>query len=166
MWDAIKEILTSSNAVGVLLILGFLVIVLIVVAVVLIKGNFFQIHTKVVSIGYAEKERNIIRQQLNYVWLHLEEAEANLPKGEDYDEQLGQRIILEVYKEYTDWISFNHLTRSDAYIHVKQNALVALVNKLTINERYKGEDFKCYIREDTRDTIYELIKIREAFKNN
>ena len=39
MWEAIKEVLTSSNAVGVLLILGFLLLVLIIVAVVLIKGN-------------------------------------------------------------------------------------------------------------------------------
>lgn len=166
MWEAIKDILTSSNAVGVLLILGFMLIVLIIVAVVLVKGNYFQVHTQTVSIGYAEKERNIIRQQLNYVWLHLEEAEANLPKDDDYDEQLGKRIILEVYKEYTDWISFNHLTRSDAYIHVKQNALVALVNKLTINERYKGDDFKQYVRDDTKQTINELLRIREAFKAN
>lgn len=166
MWEALKEILTSSNAVGVLLILGFLVIVLIVIAVVLIKGNYFQIHTQALSVGYQDKERNIIRQQLNYVWLHLEETEANLPKDEDYDEQLGQRIILTVYKEYTDWISFNHLSRSEAYIQVKQNSLVALINKMTVNERYKGEDFKQYIRDDTKETIIELLRIREAFKNN
>ena len=166
MWEAIKEILTSSNAVGVLLILGFLVIVLITIAVVLIKGNYFQVHTQTVSIGYAERERNIIRQQQDYVWQHLQEAEANLPKDEDYDEQLGLIIIQTVYIEYTKWIAFNHLTRSDAYIHVKQSALVAIVNKLTTNERYKGEDFKQYIRDDTRDTILELLKIREAFKNN
>lgn len=99
MWEAISEILTSSNAVGVLLILGFLVIVVIVTAFVLIKGNVFQVHTQTVSIGYAERERNIIRQQQDYVWQHLQEAEANLPKDEDYDEQLGQIIIMTCYIE-------------------------------------------------------------------
>ena len=157
MWESISEILTSSNAVGVLLILGFIV-------VVLIKGNYFQVRTKVVSIGYAEKERNIIRQQQDYVWQHLQEAEANLPKDEDYDEQLGLIIIQTVYIEYTKWIAFNHLTRSEAYIHVKQNSLVAIVNRLTVNQRYKGEDFIQYIKDDTKETIYELLKIREAFK--
>ena len=166
MWEAIKEILTSSNAVGVLLILGFLLVVCIIVAVVLIKCNVFQVHTQTVSIGYAERERNIIRQQQDYVWNHLQEAEANLPKDEDYDEQLGQIIIMKVYIKYTEWIAFNHLTRSDNYIHVKQSSLVQLVNTLTVNERYKGEDFKQYIRDDTRDTMLELLKIREAFKNN
>ena len=164
MWESISEILTSSNAVGVLLILGFIVVVLIIVAVVLIKGNYFQVHSQIVSIGYAEKERNIIRQQLNYVWLHLKEAEANIPKDPDYDVQLGQRIILTVYKQYSDWISFNHITRASDYIHVKQMELVALINELTVNERYKGEDFKQYIKDDTKDTIIELLKIREAFK--
>ena len=166
MWDAIREILTSSNAVGVLLILGFFVIVLIIVAVVLIKGNYFQIRTEAFSIGFADRERNIIRQQMDYVWLHLEEAEANLPKDEDYDAHLGREIILTVYKVYTNWISFNHINRTDKYITLKQKELIAVVNKLTINEKYKGEDFKQYIRDDTRETILELLNIRETFKNN
>lgn len=166
MWEALKEILTSSNAVGVLLILGFLVVVLIVVAVVLIKGNYFQMHTQTLSIGFAERERNIIRQQQDYVWNHLQEVEANLDKDADYDERLGLIIIQTVYIEYTKWIAFNHLTRSEAYIQVKQNSLVTIVNKLTVNERYKGEDFKQYVRDDTKNTILELLRIREAFKNN
>lgn len=166
MWEAIKEILTSSNAVGVLLILGFLVIVLIIVAVVLIKGNYFQIRTEAFSIGFADRERNIIRQQLNYVKLHLEEVEANIPKDPDYNEHLGREIILEVYMVYTNWISFNHINRTEKYIQLKQKELIAVVNKLTENERYKGEDFKQYIRDDTKETILELINIREAFKNN
>ena len=94
----------------------------------------------------------------------MQEAEANLPKDEDYDEQLGLIIIQTVYIEYTKWIAFNHLTRSEAYIHVKQNSLVAIVNRLTVNQRYKGEDFIQYLKDDTKDTILELLKIREAFK--
>ena len=166
MWEAIKEILTSSNAVGVLLILGFLLLVIIVIAVILIKGNVIQFHNETLRIGMADRERNIIRQQQDYVWTHLQEAEANLPKFEGYDEQLGQIIIMTVYIEYTKWIAFNHLTRSDAYIKIKQNALSAIVNRLTINERYKGEEFKQYIKDDTRETILELIRIREVFKDN
>ncbi len=164
MWEALKEILTSSNAVGVLLILGFLVVVLIIVAIVLIKGNYFQIHTQAVSVGYQEKERNIIRQQLDYVWLHLEEAEANLPKDDDYNAHLGREIILNVYMEYSKWISFNHINRTDLYMQVKQSTLVSLVNKLTENERYKSEEFKQYIKDDTKATIQELIRIRETYK--
>ena len=162
MWEAIKDILTSSNAVSVILFL----ILCIIVAFVLIKTNLLQIHTESVKIGARDTERNIIRQQTDYVWQHLQEAEANLPKDPDYNEQLGKIIIMTIYIEYVNWITFNHLTRSDAYIHVKQNALVALVNKLTVNERYKGDDFKQYVRDDTKQTINELLRIREAFKAN
>lgn len=164
MWDAISEILTSSNAVGVLLILGFFIVVFIIVAVVLIKGNYFQIRTQAVSVGYQDKERNIIRQQLNHVWLHLQDIEANLPKDEDYNEHLGQEIILKMYKVYTDWISFNHISRSKSYIPIKQKEMVAVVNALTVNEKYKTEEFKEWLNEDIKETIYALIDIRETFK--
>lgn len=164
MWETIGEILTSSNAVGVLLILGFLLIVCIIVAVVLIKCNVFQIHTQAVSVGYQDKERNIIRQQLNHVWLHLQDVEANIPKDEDYDEHLGQEIILKMYKVYTDWISFNHISRSKSYIPLKQKEMVAVVNALTKNEKYKTEEFKEWLNEDIKETIYALIDIRETFK--
>ena len=164
MWEAIKEILTSSNAVGVLLILGFIIVVLIIVAVALVKGNYFQIRTQAVSIGYQDKERNIIRQQMNHVWLHLEDVEANLPKDEDYDENLGQRIILKMYKVYTDWISFNNISRSKSYISLKQKEMIAVVNALTVKEKYKTEEFKVWLGDDIKETLYALMDIRETFK--
>ena len=164
MWETIGEILTSSNAVEVLLILGFLLVICIIVAVVLIKCNVIQIHTQAVSVGYQDKERNIIRQQLNHVWLHLQDIEANLPKDEDYDEHLGQEIILKMYKVYTDWISFNHISRSKSYITLKQKEMVAVVNALTVNEKYKTEEFKEWLNDDIKETIYALIDIRETFK--
>jgi hypothetical protein len=166
MWEAIKEVLTSSNAVGVLIILGFFLLVLIIVAVFLLKSNIIQIHTQAVSTGYADRERNIIRQQLDYVELHLEDAEANLPKDPDYDKRLGREIVLEVKNVYTKWIACNHINRSNEYVSLKQKELLAVVNSMTVNERYKGEDFKKYIKDDTKETILELIKIREQFTNS
>lgn len=38
-----------------------------------------------------------------------------------------------------------------------------IVNKLTKDERYKSEEFKEYIRQDTQKTILELIEIREVY---
>lgn len=159
MWEAISEILNSSNGSTVLAVL----LICIFISYVLVKGGLLSVHTDAIKIGARDIERNIIKQQLDYVWSHLEEMEANLPKGENYDEQLGQRIILTVYKEYTNWISFNHISRSEEYIRVKQNTLVAIVNKLTVDERYKNEEFKELIRNDTQKTILELLEIREVY---
>ncbi len=161
MWEAISEVLTSSNAIIVLIFL----FVIILVAVALIKGGYVNFDSESLKINYGERERNIIKQQQDYVWLHLQETEANLPKPKGYDKNLGQVIILTVYKEYVSWISFNHLTKSDAYISVKQNKLVAIVNSLTVKTEFKTEEFIDLIKSDTRNTIYELIKIREVYKD-
>ena len=161
MWDAISEVLTSSNAIIVLIFL----FVIILVAAALIKGGYVNFDSESLKINYGERERNIIKQQQDYVWLHLQETEANLPKPKGYDKNLGQVIILTVYKEYVSWISFNHLTKSDAYISVKQNKLVAIVNSLTVKTEFKTEEFIDLIKSDTRNTIYELIKIREVYKD-
>lgn len=162
MWETIGQILTSSNA---LIVLMFL-LVIVLVAVVLIKNGYINFDNESLRIGYADRERNIIKQQQDYVWLHLQDMEANLDKPSDYDKNLGQMIIMAMYIEYVSWISFNHLTKSDAYISVKQNRLVALVNRYTVKEQFKADDFIEYIRKDTKETIYELIKIREVYKDN
>ena len=159
MWEALKEILTSSNAFIVLIFLP----VIVIVAVILIKGGYINFDSESLKINYGERERNIIRQQQDYVWLHLQEAEANLPKPEGYDKNLGRVIILSVYKEYDSWITFNHISKSEAYIGVKQKRLIALINSLTVKEDFKTEDFIEMIKRDTKETIYELIEIREVY---
>lgn len=159
MWETIGEILTSSNAFIVLIFLT----VIVIVAVILIKGGYINFDSESLKINHGERERNIIRQQQDYVWLHLQEAEANLPKPEGYDKNLGQVIILSVYKEYDSWITFNHISKSEAYIRVKQKRLIALINSLTVKEDFKTEDFIEMIKRDTKETIYELIEIREAY---
>ena len=84
MWSAIKEILTSSNAIIVLIFL----FVIIMVAVALIKGGYVNFDSESLKINYADRERNIIKQQQDYVWLHLQALEANLPKPKGYDKNL------------------------------------------------------------------------------
>lgn len=139
---------------------------IVLVAVILIKNGYINFDNESLRIGYADRERNIIKQQQDYVWLHLQDMEANLDKPSDYDKNLGQMIIMAMYIEYVSWISFNHLTKSDAYISVKQNRLVALVNRYTVKEQFKADNFIEDIRKDTKETIYELIKIREVYKDN
>ena len=148
MWETIREVLNGTNAGMVIAVL----LIVIAIAFFLVRTNTIQINTPSVRIGMADRERNIIRQQQDYVWNHLRE-------------QLGQIIIMTAYIEYVKWISFNHLSRSEAYIGVKQSSLVALINSLTVKEEYKNEEFINYIKNDTRDTILKLIEIREVFRD-
>ena len=161
MWESIANILTSTNAVAVLTFLC----VCIIGGVVLVKTNLLQIHTDSVRLGAMDTERNIIRQQQDYVRLHLKSIENDLEKPEGYNEWLGQFVVMRVYAEYVEWISFNHLSKSEAYIKVKQNKLVDLINQYTYKEEFKTEDFIEFIRKDTRQMILDLIQIREVYKD-
>jgi len=161
MWESIANILTSTNAVAVLTFLC----VCIIGGVVLVKTNLLQIHTDSVRLGAMDTERNIIRQQQDYVRLHLKSLENDLDKPEGYNEWLGRFIVMRVYAEYVEWISFNHLSKSEAYIKVKQNKLVDLINQYTYKEEFKTDDFQEFIRKDTRQMILDLIQIREVYKD-
>ena len=161
MWESIANILTSTNAVAVLTFLC----VCIIGGVVLVKTNLLQIHTDSVRLGAMDTERNIIRQQQDYVQLHLKSIENDLEKPEGYNEWLGRFVVMRVYAEYVEWISFNHLSKSEAYIKVKQNKLVDLINQYTYKEEFKTEDFQEFIRRDTRQMILDLIQIREVYKD-
>lgn len=162
MWETISNVLTSTNAVAVLTFLC----VCIIGGVVLVKTNLLQIHTNSVRLGAMDSERNIIRQQQDYVRLHLKSIENDLEKPDDYNEWLGKFVIMRVYAEYVEWISFNHLSRSDAYIKVKQNKLVDLINQYTYKEEFKTDEFIEFIRRDTKQMILDLIQIREVYKDN
>lgn len=161
MWESIANILTSTNAVAVLTFLC----VCIIGGVVLVKTNLLQIHTDSVRLGAMDTERNIIRQQQDYVRLHLKSIENDLEKPEGYNEWLGRFVVMRVYAEYVEWISFNHLSKSEAYIKVKQNKLVDLINQYTYKEEFKTDDFQEFIRKDTRQMILDLIQIREVYKD-
>ena len=161
MWETIKAVLTSPNALIVLIFLMFFALI----GLVLIKSGWLNIHTESVKIGAADNERNIIRQQQDYVLLHLKAALNNIPKPEGYDENLGKLVIMAVYIEYVSWIAFNHLNKSEKYISVKQNKLVELIGQYTYKDEFRTDDFIEYIKRDTKDTILELIKIREIYQD-
>lgn len=161
MWESLANILTSTNAVAVLTFLA----VCIIGGVVLVKTNLLQIHTNSVRLGAADTERNIIRQQQDYVRLHLKSVENDLAKPDGYNEWLGRFVVMRVYAEYVEWISFNHLSKSEAYIKVKQNKLMDLINQYTYREEFKTDEFEEFIRNDTKQTILELIQIREVYKD-
>lgn len=158
----IGEVLASPNAVAILVFLG----ICIIAGIVLVKSGFVRVHTKALSIGAADTERNIIRQQLEYVALHLKGIEGSLRKPEGYNEYLGKYILEKVYDEYVDWITFNHISKAAPYIEVKQNILVDLIGSLTVKEEFKTDEFVEFIRNDTKKMILDLIQIREIYKDN
>lgn len=160
MWESITQVLTGPNAFVVLCFLGFMALVM----VLLSKSGVLKITTSAIQLGASDIERNIIRQQLDYVILHLTGLEANLPKPEGYNEYLGKLVVEKIYDEYINWITFNHINKSPAYVALKQERVINILRQYTIREEFKSEEFENFIREDTKKVLEDLIKIREVYK--
>ena len=160
MWEAIRDVLLSPN---VTIILCFVVFVLLL-GVVLSKTGLLKIHTNALEIGAADRERNIIRQQLEWIRLHLEGLESTMPKPPRYDEWRGKYIVSAVFEEYVAWITLNHLNTSTAYIEIKQDRIVSLVHSLTFKEEFRSDEFDEFLRKTTKENIEKLVQIRSVYK--
>ena len=160
MWETISTILTGPNAFVVLIFLAFVSVILFI----LVKSGAIRISTPNMSINTGDVERNIIRQQLDFVSLHLNGLEAKLDKPEDYNEYLGKLIIEKVFDEYVNWITFNHINKSPAYVEIKQERVVSLIRQYTVKDEFRTEEFEDLIRKDTKEVIEALIRIREVYK--
>ena len=160
MWKTIEHILMSPNATVILVFIVFIVIV----AVALSKTGLLNIHTKAVEIGATNKEREIIRRQIEWVKRHCEGMEGKLPKSEDYNTWRGRYIAEKVYDEYVEWITLNHLTTEKEDIEIRQDRIVGLVNSLTEKKEFKTKKFEEILREDTKIAIEKLVQIRNIYK--
>lgn len=160
MWETIRDVLMSPNVTVILVFLAFVFIL----AIVLSKTGLLNIHTNVVQIGAAIQERNIIRQQIEWVKLHCEGMESQLPKPEGYDTWRGRYILERVYDEYVTWITFNHISTDSTYVEIKQDRIVNLVESLVEREEFRTKEFEKTLRDDTREALEKLVQIREVYK--
>lgn len=160
MWESIGEILTSDNAIIVICFLGFMAFM----AVLMIKKGIINIHTDAVSIGAADKERKIIRMQMEWVIQHLESLEASIEKSDKYNEWRGRYVVERMYDYYVDRITQNHITNATEYVEVLQANLMDIVDSLTVLPEYKTDEFKEMIKEDTKYVVSKLVQIRKVYK--
>lgn len=160
MWEALGEILISSNAVAILLFMAFIV----VFGAILSKKGLIQIHTSAVSVGSADRERDIIRQQVEWIHIHCEGFESTMHKPEGYNEWLGRYIVEKIYDECINWITFNHISASPAYVDIKAEKIVDLIHKYAHLEEFKTKEFDELIKEDVRNCIEKLLTIRKVYK--
>lgn len=162
MWEQIGKILTGPNAAMVLMCILILALLIVIAA----DKGFITIHTKVATIssGAADREREIIRQQTEWIKLHLEGMEMGMHKPDYYDPWRGKFIVEAVYDEYVAMITYNHLSTDSAYVDVKADKIVSIVHKYVEKPEFQSEEFEEWLREDTRANIAKLIQIRKLFK--
>lgn len=159
MWESIGNVLTSNNAVAVLITL----LILVIVAAVLAKVGIFQFKGKGVTIGGDEDERAIIRQQTEWTQLFIQSMQQ-LPIFEDSDTYHTLYILEKVFDEVLSWIVFNHISDSENYISIKQEKLWNLIQTLVTDKKFTSTEFKQVIYDNTEVLIKRLVYIRKNYR--
>lgn len=161
MWEAIEKILTDKNS---WLLLCF-VFVVIVIFIHEVRNGFFSFSSNSLRIGNGEKERNIIRQQVEWAHIYIMSLESKItPATNQYNGYFTKFILERVYDEVVDWVTFNHLNLNSAYIEIKQEKICALVYSLHVKPEFQTKEFKQRMNNWTREIIEGLVRIRQIYK--
>lgn len=159
MWQAIENLLSGKNAGEILIFCAFIAVLVWFFS----KSGLLQVYTDSIHIGAADREREIIRQQIDWVKLHYEGFENSIEKPPNYDRWLGRYIAERFIDEAINWIILNHITDTPTYIEVKQDKVVNLLRKYAYKPEFTSKEFEDAIREDVKVVVKKLVKIRKVY---
>ena len=160
MWKAISEVLTSGNSLQVLIFLS----VILLVFVVLVKNGIVAIKTKHFRIGQAEKEREIIRRQVETAHDFIMSIEGKIEIEANQCNKYFTKYVLErVYDKVIEWVIFNNISNSSMYVQDKQESICNMVYMFPIGDTFKTPEFKKRMQNWTSELIARLVQTREIY---
>ncbi len=164
MWEAIKSVLVSPNALFVLVFLFIFCLFVIFAS----KKGLISINTGNVRIGYDERELTIVRNQSQWAYLFIMSLKGKLIEETDdeYRKCFIENILEKVYDKVVEWITFNHLSVSNTYIEIKQSEIKCLVYSQPVKEEFKTPEFECRMNNWVKEAILNLVKIRKEYSTN
>ena len=161
MWEAIVNVLTSENA---LMILVFILIFAIVLYVMGKKG-IVAVNTGKVRIGRDEQELTIVRNQSQFAYLYIMAIKGKILEDNATEQQIDKvDLILEkIYDKVVDWIHYNHISDTGMYIEIKKEEIKNMVYGFPIKEEYKTPEFKNRMEGWVEELILNLLKVRKEY---
>lgn len=162
MWEAIQNVLISRNG----LVIIVLVTVVILLAVRLGKHGLLKIHTRHVSIGDDERERTIIREQVDWTHTYLQGLVSKIQQVTPdlmYDGYFTKYILEIAFDEMVKWITFNHIIADEAYIKMKQDKICSLVYTYNVRPEFRTPEFQERMKRWVKEIIEHLIDIRKVY---
>ena len=161
MWEAIAKILTNSNALLVLIFLTFFILILIV----LTRTGLVEIKTANFRMGADVRERDIIRQQMEWSHSYIMGLESEINVDDSKYGGYYTKYILEViHNEVLSWVSFNHINLESDYVSIKQEKIKAMLKSMDIEPQFQNKDFFRKTDKWVDELIHRLVKIREVYK--
>ena len=162
MWETIGQVLTSPNASVVMA--GILVLV--VMLSVLSRHGILAINTKGLTLGADIRERDVIRQQVEWTHSFVSGLYSTIqPMTDNRFNGYYTKFILELcYSEIVDWITFNHIKLDSDYISIKQTKIKSIVYGFDIDPCFKTPKFEKQIDAWVEEIIKKLSTIRDVYK--
>lgn len=164
--DWVATILTSDNAVKVMV--GLVVLILLIAF--LVKKEMISFNGKGLKVGHdemiAERERNIIRNQIETATAFCNAFESKLPKVDGSNPYISKYIIEKCLDEILKWISINHLRNDECYVSIKQDALWNIVVSLSIRDEFRSDEMKELVYNGTKDLIRALVEVRKVYEKD
>ena len=160
----LANILTSSNAIPIIII----AVLLIIIIAILAKKGIVSFKGKGLTVGNGNDERDIertiIRSQIQYVKSAVSDFYDDIPAFEGRDEWRLRYICERIISVFTNIISFNHISREKIYTEMKQSEIWAVIINNTASEIMTSDEFKNVVYAKTAEILDKLISIREYYK--
>ena len=156
MWESIKEVLVSENFLQTVVGVGALIIILAVLA----KRGLLSFKGKGLTIGTAESERTIVRNQIEFCKTWTENLTSKMMAHFNTVDEWRIRYTSElVFDILIEMVSFNHITKDDFYIKNKFDKVWAVFQK----EGMDDESIKQYIESECKKVVERLVDIKEYY---
>lgn len=161
MWEAIAAILTNANA---LLVLVF-VVIFFLLFVLLARTGLVQISTNSFRMGADTRERDIIRQQIEWTHAYLRGIEGQIEVDTSIYHGFKTKYLIEIfYIEIITWILYNHINVESDYINIKQTKIRSMLGSMDVPPEFRTEKFGKRLDGWVEEIIQRLIQIRKVYK--
>lgn len=162
MWEAISKL--GTTPLTLLFAAG-----LIICIIVMIKKGTISFKGKGLTVGNSNDardiERTIIRSQIQYVKSAVSDFYDDIPDFPNRDEWRLKYICERIVSTFTDFISFNHISKEKIYVQMKQASIWEVIINNTAASIMTSDEFKDVVYAKTAEILDKLIEIREYYKN-
>ena len=161
----LASVINGKNAIPIIII----VVLLVVIIAILAKKGIFSFNAFGLKIDNGNEERDIertiIRSQIQYVKSAVSDFYDDIPDFPNRDEWRLKYICEKIISVFTDFISFNHISREKIYVQMKQASIWAVIINNTTADIMTSDEFKDTVYAKVAEILDKLIEIREYYKN-
>ena len=139
-----------------------------IILIILVKKGIISFKGKGLTVGNNDQrdiERTIIRSQIQYVKSAVSDFYDDIPDFPNRDEWRLKYICEKIISVFTDFISFNHISREKIYVQMKQASIWAVIINNTTADIMTSDEFKDVVYANVAEILDKLIEIREYYKN-